>query len=632
MVLARDDFFKWVNEEWLDKTEIPDGFSRYGTFEILDLENKDKIKNVIFNSTNSRLVHLRELVWSSNKRNDLKDYPMAMFVRYIKRQVNKDFTNIITHFSKYGIKTFFSLYVGQDAKDSRMDRLHLSSSGCLSLSSRDYYEKEDENKELFSEWKRVMKNVCCMTDEMADSVIEFEKDMAKISLYPHENRDVDARYNAYADMNEFYNKFIGFDWKQLFINLGIGLPEKIIVNYPDFFVNVSELMDKTDLDVINQWFMWCVYRQWGKYCGDKMEKSMFELYGTALSGVKEMRPLEERNINIVKSTLGEVVGEEYVKMYFPSWKKDVMKEYIDVMLSIYKDRVDCLEWMSDETKEKAKEKLSRMNVKIGYPDEWEGYDGVKEIKTTMVEQLMDYARYEYSENWKKMDKPTDVNEWHMTPQTINAYYNPLLNEIVFPAAILQPPFMMTKEDDDMNGNEMKAMGRTMGGIGSVIAHEISHALDDKGSKFDANGNINMWWLDVDRIEFDKLVESYSAQFEKQMVNDMSVNGKLTAGENIADLGGITIAYFSLIELLDRKGGDVSEYDVMEAKREFFMGWGNIWKYKSTDKDVKRRLLTDPHAPNHLRVNMPLKNFKPFLELFGIEKGDGMWEDEPVCIW
>jgi len=623
---AKNNFFEWANQDWLSKTEIPAGFSRYGTFEILDLENKDKVKKVILETQNEKIKHLYNLVWNPEKRNQLKDYSMAMFVRYIKRQTNKDFTNIFTHFYECGVKTFFSIYVSQDAKNSRRDILHLSSSG-LTLSTRDYYDKYDDNKELFETWKKVMTKVCCMKPDMAEKVIDFEREMAKFALYPHENRDVDARYNAYT-LDELTGEFTEFDWKQLFINLEIGKPEKIIVNYPDFFHKMGTLIEKTDLAVLKDWFMWCVYRNWGKYCGDEMENELFKLYGTALSGVKEMRPLEERNINIVKGTVGELVGKEYVALYFPAWKKEKMEHYIQTMIGVFKERVDGLEWMSEKTKEKAKEKLNRLGVKIGYPEEWEEYKEVKDVNNTMVDQLMQYTCFEYKKNWAKMDKPTDLKEWHMTPQTINAYYNPLLNEIVFPAAILQPPFMMTA--DDCDGNEMKAMGRTFGGIGSVIAHEISHALDDKGSKFDADGNLNDWWLDEDREKFDKLVGKYSAQFEKQVVAGLNVNGKLTAGENIADLGGITVAYYSLLKLLD--GCDLDDFEKQDAVKEFFLAWGDVWKYKSTEEDMKRRVLTDPHSPNHLRVNMPLKNFQPFLEMFGVKEGDGMWEEDRVIIW
>lgn len=625
---AKDDFFNWVNKEWLENTKVPVGFARYGSFEILDLENKEKVKKVIFESTNQKIRNLHSLVWNPKKRNGYKDYPMAMFVRYIKRQVNKDFTNILTHLTMYGIKTFFSLYVGQDAKDSRMERLHLASSG-LSFSSRDYYDKEDNYKDLFDTWKRVMKKLCCMTDEMALKVIEFEKDIASFSLFPHERRDVEARYNLYNKMDDFYQEYNEIDWKQLFINLDIGNPEKIIVNHPVFFHKMGELFEKTELEVINQWFMWCVYRQWGKFCGDEMEQLIFELYGTALSGVKEMRPIEERNINIVKGTVGELIGKEYVKMFFSEGKKEKMEGYIKTMINVFKERVDGLDWMSLETKEKAKEKLNRMGVKIGYPEEWEEYNKVKDVQSTMVEQLMKYERFEYEKNWRKIDKPTNEKEWHMTPQTINAYYNPLLNEIVFPAAILQPPFMI--EPIDLGGNKLKAMGRTFGGIGSVIAHEISHALDDKGSKYNADGNLSDWWLEEDRVKFDKLVGEYSSQFEKEVVCGLNVNGKLTAGENIADLGGITVAYYSLLETLDNEGID-DEFERQDAIREFFMGWGDVWKHISTDEDMKRRVLTDPHSPNHLRVNMPLKNFKPFLEMFGVKEGDGMWIENPVIIW
>lgn len=620
---AKKNFFEWSNQDWLSNTTIPKGFSRYGTFEILDLENKDKIKDTINKSKNDKIKHLKELIWNPDKRNSYKDYPLSMFIRYIKRQRNKDFTLIFSNFISCGIKTYFYIYVGQDAKDSRMERLHLSASG-LTLSTRDYYDKEDENEKIFSTWKNIMKKVCCMPDNMTDKVVQFEKEISKFSLYPHERRDVDARYNCYDDMDKFYKEFNEFDWKQLFINLKIGPPKKIIVDHPEFFHKMGKLIEKTELEVITWWFMWCVYRQWGKYCGDDMEKTMFELFGTALSGVKELRPLEERNISIMTNTVGELIGKDYVELYFPAWKKDKMEHYIKTMISVFSDRVDNLDWMSKKTKEKAKNKLENLGVKIGYPDEWEEYNGIKKINTTMVEQLMEYNSFEYRKNWDKIDKPTDLKEWHMTPQTINAYYNPLLNEIVFPAAILQPPFMITSED------EIKSMGRTLGGIGSVIAHEISHALDDKGSKFDSEGNINDWWTKTDREKFDKLVDKYSNQFEKQMVAGLNVNGKLTAGENIADLGGITIAYYSLLELLDNE--DIDQFKKQDALKEFFMSWGNIWKYKSTEEDMKRRILTDPHSPNHLRVNMPLKNFKPFLDMFGVKEGDEMWEDDKVVIW
>jgi predicted metalloendopeptidase len=405
---------------------------------------------------------------------------------------------------------------------------------------------------------------------------------------------------------------------------GFGAFDTIIVGQPSFYASLNDLIKSEDLEDWKNYLKWNTITGFANYLGRDLESENFAFYRTKLSGTSAMKPRNERVFGTMNGVLGQPLGKLFVKEYFDEESKAYMSNMIENLRSAYKDRIQDLEWMSTATKEKAMRKLNAFTYKVGYPDEWDDYSKLEIVENSYIQNIMNAREFGYNEMLDKLGKPVDKTEWGMSPQTVNAYYSPSNNEIVFPAGILQPPFFHKDFDHAIN----------YGGIGAVIGHEFSHGFDDQGSKFDWDGNLNSWWTDEDRSKFDKLAQKLGEQYDGYSpVDSMYVNGKMTMGENIADLGGVTLAYEALQKQYE--GNTPDAIDGFTWQQRFFLGWANVWKGNIKEQEMVKRLKSDVHSPAEFRVIGPLVNFGPYYEAFGTcETGSGMHKHDSarIKIW
>lgn len=401
--------------------------------------------------------------------------------------------------------------------------------------------------------------------------------------------------------------------------------ENLIVQQPSHFAGVSELLSEFDSDSWSSWLTWHLISGSSSYLSRAFVEENFDFYGRTLSGTPELRERWKRGVALVEGALGEAIGQEYVNRHFPPIAKERMNQLVENLIEAYRHDITRLHWMSPTTKQKALEKLNKFTPKIGYPNKWRDYSKLTIVADDLMANLEAVTKFAQEYNFSKIGAPIDREEWGMTPQTVNAYYHPLYNEIVFPAAILQPPFFDLAADDAVN----------YGGIGAVIGHEIGHGFDDQGSKFDGDGNLNNWWSEEDREKFDLLTKKLIDQYEQlhpTNAPDVHVNGALTIGENIGDLGGACVALEAY--QISLEGASPPVIDGLTGEQRFFIGYAQIWNGKLRSEEVKRRIATDPHSPEEFRCNQILKNLPEFYDAFGVTEGDPLWlaEDERVRIW
>jgi predicted metalloendopeptidase len=457
----------------------------------------------------------------------------------------------------------------------------------------------------------------------AKAIVAFETELAKVQWTRVELRDPNKSYNKMS-VEELAKLAPDYDWKAALGAAGIGNKASyVIVGQPSYITGFNEVLNKTELDTVKAYFQWQVLREFSPFLSKAFVDERFEFYGKTLSGVKEQEPRWKRGVATVEGALGEALGREYTAQYFPPERKARMQELVKNVLAAYRESIDGLDWMGPETKKEAQAKLAKFNPKIGYPNKWRDYSKLAIKKDDLVGNAMRTATFAYNRNINKLGKPIDREEWGMTPQTINAYYNSRLNEIVFPAAILQPPFFNMAADDAVN----------YGAIGAVIGHEIGHGFDDKGSQSDGDGNLRNWWTAEDQARFkaktDMLVKQYAA-FEP--VPGYHVNGELTLGENIGDNSGLAIAYKAY--KISLHGQPAPVIDGLSGDQRFFMGFGQVWRSKMRDEAQINQVKTDPHSPGQFRANGTLRNQAAFYEAFGVKEGDKMYlkPEERVTIW
>ena len=436
-------------------------------------------------------------------------------------------------------------------------------------------------------------------------------------------RDPKATYNKMpvAKLDELAE---GYDFAAYFKNVGLTDPGEINVAQPDFFKEIGKVVPETSIDDWKHYFRWNLIRRAAAYLGDAFVNENFNFYGAFLSGKKELQPRWKRCLNATSGALGEALGQIYVKKHFPPKAKSRALALVMNLKDAFARRIKNLDWMSDITKKKALEKLDAFRVKIGYPDKWIDYSKLDISRDSYVMNYIRAEEFDFQRALAKANKPVDRDEWEMYPQTVNAYYQPLLNEIVFPAAILQPPFFNFKADDAVN----------YGAIGCVIGHEMTHGFDDQGRQYDKEGNMNDWWTREDEEKFNKRADVLVAQYDKFVVaDDVHVNGKLTLGENIADLGGLMIAYDALNAAWEKNPPQTSIDGYTPAQR-FFLSWGQVWRSNSRQKALLMRVKTDVHSPEKFRVNGPLSNLDIFYKAFGVKEGDALFrpENERAKIW
>lgn len=636
-VRPQDDFYRSVNGTWLKNTPIPADKSNYGAFTKLYDESQKALRQIIEDAANKKGERTAE----EQKVGDFylsfmdsaaieKAGLQPLQPELDKVQAVKNKTELIRYMAglgDIGVSRPFGIWVGQDAKQSDRYAVHMSQSG-LGLPDRDYYlkpgKKFDSIRSAYIAYLQKMLELAGQKDSKtkAQHIFELEKKIAQAQWSRVQNRDSNKTYNKYT-IKKLVQLTPAFDMKLFLNTAGFGKAKDVIVRQPSYFKAFNTLFKTTSLNDWKTYFTLKTISAFASYLPHDFVDAQFDFYAKTLRGIQQNRPRWKRGVSTVEGALGEVIGKIYVQKYFKPEAKKRMKELVNNLLTAYKQRLQQLPWMSNETKKQALAKLAKFNTKIGYPDKWRDYSGLEVHKDALLQNIIASNRFDMEYNRSKLGKPVDRDEWGMFPQTVNAYYNPVMNEVVFPAAILQPPFFNMEADDAVN----------YGGIGAVIGHEITHGFDDQGSKYDGNGNLHDWWTKEDREKFDKLanrlVERYSSYVP---IDSMHLNGKLTLGENIADLGGVTIAYQAYLNSLHGKEAPV--IDGLTGPQRFFMGWAQVWRRNFRPDALRQRIMTDPHSPSEFRANGVLSNFTPFYEAFQVKKGDKMYlpEDQRIVIW
>ncbi|MDM1378551.1 M13 family metallopeptidase [Myroides marinus] len=640
-----DDFFRYVNGAWYDKTEIPDDRTRWGSFDELrkntDKDAIDILKEAVADtkldpkSDQAKAVAIYQTYLDDAKRNELGVSPLKPYLDKINAiKTPEDATKLINELVAEGGLGLYSIYVYADAKNSQANAVYLST-GSLGLPDRDYYVLND--KDIKEKRDQYVAHVARMLELAGESkeeattdskrVLSIETKMATPRLTRVERRDSRLTYNPMT-IAELQKITPAVDWNAYIAATGLKNVDKVIVSQPKYMKALNEILSAKNIDELKAYMKWTLVNGNASYLSTDMEKANWEFYSKTLEGAKEQRPVDERALAVVNGTVGEALGQLYVAKKFPAEAKAKAQAMIKNVLTAFGERIKALPWMAEETKKGALEKLATTTVKIGYPDKWEDYSAMA-IKSPKdggnhFENMKNAEKWDIAKNMSDFGKPVDKSRWGMAPQTVNAYFNPIYNEIVFPAAILQPPFYDYKADEAIN----------YGGIGAVIGHEISHSFDDSGARYDKNGNLNNWWTDADLERFTKLGDALAGQYSAlEPLPGVFVDGKFTLGENIGDLGGVNAAYDGL-KIFLKENGDPGLIDGFTPQQRFFISWGTIWRTKARDEAIKNQVKTDPHAPGHYRAYVPLQNVDAFYEAFGIKEGDKLYikPENRVKIW
>jgi putative endopeptidase len=637
-VRPEDDFFRYVNGGWIERTEIPADLSIYGWFIALRDKSESNLRAILEESAaksdapaNSEVRKLGDLYASfmdETRADSLGKKPVESDLDRIDDLTDTvALARTLAALGREGVAGLFGVFVSNDAKKSDRYIVYLNQGG-ISLPDESYYRLPQfqpirEKFEAHVERMFALAGIAEPKDAAA-RVMAVETALAKNHWDRVKSRDRTLTYNK-LDRPGLDALTPGFDWSAWWKECGAKAIDEVVVRQPDFFKSLAKLLTTTPLADWKTWLKWHVLLDAAPLLSKPFVRENFEFFDKTLTGTPEMRPRWKRAVAAVERTMGEAAGEIYVNKHFPPTAKARMNDLVGNLIAAYREDISHLEWMSPDTRKRALDKLSKFNRKIGYPDKWRDFKALEIRRDDLVGNMRRAAAFETAYRLAKLGKPVDRDEWGMTPQTVNASYNPGLNEILFPAAILQPPFFNMEVDDAVN----------YGAIGAVIGHEIGHGFDDQGSKFDGEGNLVNWWTDPDRKEFEKrakmLIDQYSA-FEPAQLPGQRVNGALTIGENIGDLGGLSIAHKAYRRALH--GHEAPVIDGLTGDQRFFIGWAQAWRIKSRDAEVARRLATDPHAPAEFRCNGVLRNMPEFYEAFGVKDGDKLWlpADRRVRIW
>ncbi|GAA4308843.1 M13 family metallopeptidase [Pontixanthobacter gangjinensis] len=642
---AREDFFRYVNGAWLDSTEIPNDRTRWGSFDelrqrtdedALALLEKTASSDSLDGSTDQgKAVFLYKSIMDTVTRNKQGVEPVKPYLAKIDQiQSKEDLQDFLVEMSDYGSAGFFSFGVGADSKNSDMNAAYLNPSG-LGLPERDFYLLQDsDSKEKREQYKAYITDMLQYIDyseeeasKAAETILAFETKLAEPRLDKVERRDARNTYNPMS-VAEIQKMTPAFQWNEYFEGIGAKDLDTVIVSQPKYMKALQDLLAENSVEEWKTYLKWDLFNGAAPRLTTDLERESWEFYSQTLRGAKEQRPRNERALSSINRVLGEALGKLYVAEHFPPQAKETAKEMVDNIIKAYENRINNLAWMSEDTKKKALEKLSTFNVKIGYPDKWKDYSDL-EIKSpeeggSYFQNMMNAQKWSVAENMAELGQPVDKSEWFMPPQTVNAYYNPRYNEIVFPAAILQPPFYDYEADAAVN----------YGGIGAVIGHEISHGFDDSGARFDAEGNLNNWWTDKDLEQFENLGNDLAEQYSAiEVMDSVYINGKFTLGENIGDLGGVNAALDGLKIHLD-ENGNPGEIDGFTPEQRFFLSWATVWRTKMRDEALRNRIKTDSHSPGMYRAYVPLQNIDAWYDAFNIVEGDAMYvkPENRVRIW
>ena len=630
------DFYRYATHGWQVRNPLGAEYSRFGTFDQLREDNITRLNDLFADmatmnprkgTVEQKIVDLYKQGLDSEKLNAEGAKPLKKYLAQVGAIADKKaFARQLAAMHDSGVGGFFSAFVEADLRDSDSQVLFLSQGG-LGIGDRDYY-LLDRNKEIKEGYRGYLRKVLRLAgvrrpERVADNTLAIEDVLAQNSWTREQERDYEKLYNPMSTA-QIIEAFPGFDFKTYFAARGIPDQQKIIVCEPSFFKAFAEHVGKAPLASLKDYLRSHIVNNACGALSDDFYAANFDFFSRQMAGIQEHKPRWKRAMAVPNGVLGEAVGKMYVERYFPEAYKKQMLQLVKNLQVALGQHIDALDWMGDSTKVRAHEKLDNFTVKIGYPDKWKDYSSLKvDPKKSYLDNLRAAGAWHVADNLGKLGKPTDKTEWGMTPQTVNAYYNPTTNEICFPAAILQPPFFNPDADDAVN----------YGAIGVVIGHEMSHGFDDQGRMFDKDGNMVNWWTADDDAKFREKAEKLAAQFDKvEILPGVMANGHFTLGENIGDHGGLSIAFSAMQNAL--KGRNPGLIDGFTPEQRFYLGYAAVWAQNITDEEKARLTNLDPHSLAENRVNVSIRNFGSFFEAFGIGEGDPMFlpEEERVHIW
>ena len=643
-VAPNADFYQYATGGWQKNNPLKPEFSRYGSFDVLR-ENNEKRINALFQemtkleaapgSVEQKISDLYKMGLDSVRLNAEGAAPLAADLQLVEGLVDRSqLPEVLAKIHMALANPFFGIGVMADLMDSNVNTLYVGQSG-ISMGDRDYY-VDPENARIKEAYKNYLVRIFTLAgyDEAAAAqaaadALEVEDSLAEVFFSNVEQRDIPAQYNPMTRA-EFAKAYDAIDWDVYFEGMGLADADRMIVQQKRVMERVNQLFKTLPLDKIRHYLAAQIINGGASSLSDDFQTASFEFYGRTMSGQQEQKPRWKRAMSVPNGLLGEAVGEMYVAKYFPEKDKQRMTELVKNLQTSLSQHIEALDWMSDATKAKAQEKLSSFTVKIGYPDKWKDYSTLTiDPAKSYYENLRDAGIWATKDNLEKYGKPVDREEWGMTPQTVNAYYNPTTNEICFPAAILQPPFYNPDADDAVN----------YGAIGVVIGHEMTHGFDDQGRQFDKDGNMNNWWTDEDAAAFQAKTEILVKQFDaievlpaKEEQPALHANGALCLGENIADQGGLRVAYTAYRNSLEGKEAPAPIDGFTDAQR-FYLAYATLWAQNIRDEEIARLTKLDVHSLGKWRVNATLRNIQDFYDAFGITDGAMfMPEEERVIIW
>ena len=644
-VKPSNDFFRYVNGTWLDNTAIPADRTRWGSFDELRQRTdadalailKEAATNPVYksNTDQGKAINLYKSILDTVGRNKMGIKPLQPYLKKINAVKNaKDLEALLIEMEPIGGIGFMGAGVGTDAKNSSRNVINLGPGG-VGLPDRDYYVSEDaDSKEKRAKYiLHVAKMLQYLGDkpavakENAEKILALEIAMSKPRLDRVERRDRRKSYNPMT-LVELSKLTPSINWNNYFTKIGLTKVDTVIVSQPKYMVALESMLKENKVEDWKAYMRWSLLNRASSQLSTDIENANFEFYGKTLTGAVSQRPRDERALQTINGAVGEALGKLYVEKKFPAEAKAKAEKMIKNIFLAFENRINNLSWMSAETKVSALAKLNKSRIKIGYPEKWKDYSALT-IKSpqeggTYFDNALSMAQWRFKENIAELNKPVDKDRWGMSPQTVNAYYNPSNNEIVFPAAILQPPFYNYQADEAVN----------YGGIGGVIGHEISHGFDDSGSRYNADGNLVDWWTANDLKQFSALTGALAAQYSAlEPLPGTFVDGKFTLGENIGDLGGVNAAYDGL-QIYLKENGNPGLIDGYTPEQRFFISWSTIWRSKMRDEALKNQVKTDPHSPGMYRAYVPLQNIDTFYQAFDIKATDGMYiaPEKRVRIW
>ena len=634
------NFYQFANGGWMKSNPLPDEFSRYGSFDKLAEDNQKMVLALIeeaaASSESGISIHQKvgtfyKVGMDTAKIEAEGIAPLKEWFDLIGLATNSlEIGNLITHLHKKNLPVVFYMFGSPDKMNSEMVIANLYQGG-LGLTDVDYYTSEDpKSEEIRAKYREYVSTMLILSGEEeetvqnnAEIIFSIEDRLARASMTRLERRDPHKTYNKML-ISELDSQTPALNWPNYFASIGLAKIEDVNVAMPGFFSEVNAMISEIPVEDWKIYLKWNVLNQSAPYLSSDFVNSNFEFYGQFLSGKKVIQPRWKRVIQTEDYALGEAVGQMFVEKHFPPAARERMLELVGNLKTALGERIDQLEWMSAVTKTEAHKKLATMNVKIGYPDKWRDYSGLEVKEDSYFKNVMRASEFNQAYRISKIGKPVDPDEWGMTPQTVNAYYSPSRNEIVFPAGILQPPFFYMDADDAVN----------YGAIGVVIGHEMTHGFDDQGRKYDKQGNLTDWWTEDDARRFNERTKVLTEQFNSFTVLDsVPANGELTLGENIADLGGLNIA-FTAIEKAWESHPPKPEINGYTPEQRFFLAYAHVWAQNITNKEILRRTKEDVHSLGKYRVNGPLPNMKEFYDAFGIAEASDMYiaEEKRASIW